>query len=272
MRDFEGCAQYYMSAAQRWKSLGGNAEKQGMDLYKASLNYLLAQRFDLSETSACDAVTCFKGVETENGKNYYWMSMLSWGDALYCQNKNEEALAIYQQGLDGYSQWKPGSEKHADVLEDMAKVEVRLKKYEEAKAHYQAALDIYKKLNLDTKYSNIYSMLLVCLRKAGDRQERKAFQLGIGAAAGHGIFAKAIDVALDNNVCQCNHTVLYTGGQTVAHDVHQAFFVETDLLDADAVRSIYPKNMDKAQKGADTLRNSGGNGCCADTPMENSDK
>lgn len=170
VRDFEGCAQYYLSASKRWKSLGGNAEKQGMDLYKASLNYLLAQRFDLSETSARDAVTCFKGVETENGKNYYWMSMLSWGDALYCQNKNEEALAIYQQGLDGYSQWKLGSEKHADVLEDMAKVEVRLKKYEEAKAHYQAALDIYKKLKLDTKYSNTYSMLLVCLRKAGDNE------------------------------------------------------------------------------------------------------
>lgn len=170
VRDFEGCAQYYLSASQRWKTLGGNAEKQGMDLYKASLNYLLAQRFDLSETSARDAVTCFEGVETENGKNYYWMSMLSWGDALYCQNKNEEALAIYQQGLDGYSQWKPGSEKHGDVLEDMAKVEVRLKKYEEAKAHYQAALDIYKKLKLDTKYSNTYSMLLVCLRKAGDNE------------------------------------------------------------------------------------------------------
>ena len=92
VRDFEGCAQYYLSASQRWKSLGGNAEKQGLDLYKASLNYLLAQKFDFSETSARDAVTCFKEVETENGKSYYWMSMLSWGDALYCQNKNEHYL------------------------------------------------------------------------------------------------------------------------------------------------------------------------------------
>ena len=96
------------------------------------------------------------------------MSILSLGDALFCQQKYEEALTVYQQELDGYASWMPNTEKHADALEDMAKVETRLKKFEDAKKHYQAALDIYKNLTIDNKYSDTYSSLMVCLRKAGD--------------------------------------------------------------------------------------------------------
>ena len=62
----------------------------------------------------------------------------------------------------------PDSEKHADALEDIGKVQVRLKYFDEAKTSLQQACDMYKSLNLDTKYSNTYSELLVCLRKAGD--------------------------------------------------------------------------------------------------------
>ena len=168
--DFESCAQYYLSASKRWKTLGTNAEKMGIDMYYAAVNYSIAMKYDLAESCAREAVACLKDLNTENGIKFYWMSVLSLGDALYCQDKNEEALEIYRQGLEGYSRLETGSEKHADVLEDMAKVEVRLKIFEEAKAHYQVALDIYKKLDLDAKYSTAYSGLLICLRKAGDSE------------------------------------------------------------------------------------------------------
>lgn len=168
VRDFLSCAQYYLSASNRWKKLGTNPVHMGTDMYWAAQNYMLASQYDKAETCSRDAVGCFKGQKDETEKKFYLMGILSLGDALFCQQKYQEALDTYEIELDGYSAWKPKSEKHADALEDMAKAEVRLKKFEDAKKHYQAALDIYKTLNLDTKYSNTYSSLLVCLRKAGD--------------------------------------------------------------------------------------------------------
>jgi len=169
--DFESCAQYYLSASKRWKALGTNVENMGIDMYWAALNYSIAMKYDLAEAYSREAAACLKDLNTETGIKFYWMSVLSLGDALYCQDRNEEALEVYRQGLEAYSLAEPGTEKHADVLEDMAKVEVRLKKFEEAKVHYQAALEIYKKLNLDSKCSTTYSGLLICLRKAGDNEE-----------------------------------------------------------------------------------------------------
>ena len=168
IRDFESCAQYYLSASNRWKKLGTNLEHMGADMYWAAQNYMLASKYETAEKCSRQAIESFKGQQNETEKKYYLMSILSLGDALFCQQKYEEALTVYQQELDGYASWMPNTEKHADALEDMAKVETRLKKFEDAKKHYQAALDIYKNLKIDNKYSDTYSSLMVCLRKAGD--------------------------------------------------------------------------------------------------------
>lgn len=168
--DFESSAQYYLSASRRWKALGTNVENMGVDMYWAAVNYSIAMKYNFSEACSREAVVCLKELDTENGIKFYRMSVLNLGNALYCQNRNEEALTVYQQVLEDYSMSESGSEKHADVLEDIAKVEVRLKKFDEAKIHYQAALDIYKRLNLDAKYSTTYTGLLICLRKAGDSE------------------------------------------------------------------------------------------------------
>lgn len=171
MRDFESCAQYYLSAAKRWQKLGKNPDHMGTDMYWAAQNYMLASKFDIAESCSRDAIKCFENRNTETDRKFYLLSILSLGDALYCQQKYEEALSVYAKELDGYASWMPNSEKHADALEDMAKVEVRLKNYDEAKVHYQSALEIYKELEIDNKYSDTYSMLLICLRKSGDNDE-----------------------------------------------------------------------------------------------------
>ena len=168
LRDFLSCAQYYLSASNRWKKIGSNPLHMGTDIYWAAQNYMLASRYEDAEKCSRLAMECFKEQKNETDKKLYLMSVLSLGDALFCQQKNEEALVAYQTEKDGYEASMPDSEKHADALEDMAKVEVRLKKYEEAKKHYQAALDIYKALNIDNKYSNTYSLLMICLRKANE--------------------------------------------------------------------------------------------------------
>ena len=168
VRDFLGCAQYYQSASNRWKKLGSNPLHMGTDMYWAAQNYLLAAKFDAAENCSREAVSCFESQKDDKEKKFYLMSILSLGDTYFCQQKYLEALETYQIELDGYASWMPNSEKHADALEDMAKVEVKLRKFEEAKTHYNAALSIYKALGIDNKYSDTYSALLICYRKSGD--------------------------------------------------------------------------------------------------------
>lgn len=168
VRDFESCAQYYRSASNRWKKLGNNIVHMGTDMYWAAQNYMLASKYKIAEECSREAMDCFKAQQSETEKKFYLMSVLSLGDALYCQQRYQEAHDVYKEELAGYASWMPNTEKHADALEDMAKVEVRMKMYDEAKEHYQSALEIYKTLDIDNKYSDTYSSLMVCLRKAGD--------------------------------------------------------------------------------------------------------
>ena len=167
IRDFEGAAQYYHSAANRWKKLG-NIEKFGDDIYWSAQNYIISSKFEVAEECSRMAVEAFKENTTENGKRKYVLYLVCLGDALFCQQKYSEALEIYKEELEICETIMSNTEKHADALEDIGKAQVRLKMFEDAKSNLQQACDIYKSLNLDSKYSNTYSELLICLRKAGD--------------------------------------------------------------------------------------------------------
>lgn len=167
IHDFEGAAQYYHSAANRWKKLG-NIEKFGDDIYWSAQNYIISSKFEVAEECSRMAVETFKDNTTENGKKKYVLYLVCLGDALFCQQKYSEALEIYKQELEICEAIMSNTEKHADALEDIGKVQVRLKMFDGAKSNLQQACDIYKSLNLDSKYSNTYSELLICLRKAGD--------------------------------------------------------------------------------------------------------
>ena len=167
IRDFEGAAQYYHSVANRWKGLG-KIEKYSDAMYWAAQNYIISSKFDVAEKCAQQATEVLKDNMTENGRKKYILQLVCLGDALFCQQKYSEALEVYREELEICREIIPNSEKHADALEDIGKVQVRLKQFDEAKANLQQACDIYSLLNLDSKYSNTYSELLVCLRKAGD--------------------------------------------------------------------------------------------------------
>lgn len=175
IRDFESCAQYYYSASRRWRSIG-NADKSVNALYWSAQNYMLSSKYDVAEGYAREAMEASKAQSTDEQKKLYLMCMASLGDALFCQQKYEEALAAYKVELEEYASWQPNSEKHADALEDLGKVETRMKCYDDAKQHLQQAVDMYKAIGKDDKYSNTYSELLVCLRKSGDNDTADAME------------------------------------------------------------------------------------------------
>lgn len=167
IRDYEGAAQYYHSAANRLKGLG-EIERYSDAMYWSAQNYLISSKFDIAENCAQQAAEVLKDNITESGRKKYILQLVCLGDALFCQKKYSEALEVYKEELEICKEIMPKSEKHADALEDMGKVQVRLKQFSEAKESLQQACDIYESLNLDSKYSNTYSELLICSRKAGD--------------------------------------------------------------------------------------------------------
>jgi len=241
LRDFLSCAQYYLSASNRWKKIGSNPLHMGTDIYWAAQNYMLASRYEDAEKCSRLAMECFKEQKNETDKKLYLMSVLSLGDALFCQQKNEEALVAYQTEKDGYEAWMPDSEKHADALEDMAKVEVRLKKYEEAKKHYQAALDIYKALNIDNKYSNTYSLLMICLRKANENDA--ADQMEQVAENNRKAVYRRL---LDNELPSLETTRKYLGSMTYTNSLNtiaECYFGINDYDKAADYFSLYSENL-----------------------------
>ncbi len=175
LRDFEGAAQYYYSAAKRWETLG-NAEKYADDMYWSAQNYIISSKYAMAEKCARLASEVSMDYDTENGRKKYVQHLVCLGDAIFCQRKYPEALEIYRIELDECKKLMPDTEKHADALEDIGKVLVRLKQFDEAKVHLQQACDMYKALDLDSKYSNTYGELLVCLRKSGDNDVADAME------------------------------------------------------------------------------------------------
>lgn len=179
IRDFEGAAQYFHSVANRWKGLG-KIEKYSDAMYWAAQNYIISSKFDVAEKYAQQASEVLKDNMTENGRKKYILQLVCLGDALFCQQKYSEALEVYKEELEICKKIMPDSEKHADALEDIGKVQVRLKQFDEAQISLQQACNMYKSLNLDTKYSNTYSELLICLRKAGDNDAADSMEQEAG--------------------------------------------------------------------------------------------
>lgn len=165
--DFEGAAQYYHSAANRWKELG-KIDEYGEAMHYSAQNYIRASKYEVAEKYSRIASDIFKDNTSKDGKDKYILHIGCLGDALFCQQKYSEALEVYNEVLEFCKKIMPNTEKHADALKNIGKVQVHLKQFDEAKASLQQACDIYKSLKLDNKYSNTYSELIICLRKAGD--------------------------------------------------------------------------------------------------------
>ncbi len=175
IRDFEGAAQYYHSVANRWNILG-NIEKYGDAMYWSAQNYIISSKYDVAENHSRKSVEVFKNNTTEKGRKKYIQSLGCLGDALFCQQKHEEALEIYIMELDECKELMPDTEKYADALEDVGKVLVRLKQFDKAQSYLQQACNLYKLLNADSKYSNTYSELLICMRKSGNNDTADAME------------------------------------------------------------------------------------------------
>ena len=101
------------------------------------------------------------------------------------------------------------------------------------------------------------------LAEAGNGQEGKALNFGVGAAACHGSGAEGIDVGLHHHIGKTDHGILNTGGQAKADDVHQAVPVNPNPPGHQLTGPLQAEQTDAAKQGADSLGNGGGESCGA---------
>ena len=104
--------------------------------------------------------------------------------------------------------------------------------------------------------------------KAGDGQKGKALNLGVGSAACHGGFSKAVDIGLNHHIGNGNHGILHAGGQAKLHNPLQTGQMEADLPPTHPVGFPHTHQMHTAQQCTDTLRNGGGHGGGTDPQTE----
>ena len=96
-------------------------------------------------------------------------------------------------------------------------------------------------------------------RKAGDRKKTKPFYFGIGAASGYCQFAKAVDIRLDNHICQRNNGILNACRQSVGNDLAEHNRVQLDLSQRHPVfLRTFPCQAVQAEEGTDKLGNDRG--------------
>ena len=76
--------------------------------------------------------------------------------------------------------------------------------------------------------------------EAGDGQESKAFDLGMGTAAGHGGRAEAVDVGLDYQIGKTDDRILNTGGQAEPDNGLQTAEIVPDFANIQPIRFIHP--------------------------------
>ena len=104
--------------------------------------------------------------------------------------------------------------------------------------------------------------------EAGNGQESKAFNLGVGTAAGHSGRAEAVDIGLDYQIGKTNDGILNTGGQAEPDNGLQTAEVIPDFTNIQPVRLIHPDQMDEAENGADTLGEGGSQGGRTHTQLQ----
>ena len=109
-------------------------------------------------------------------------------------------------------------------------------------------------------------------REAGDGKEGKALELGIGAAARHGVRAEGVDVALHDDVCEGDDGILYAGGQAKVDNLLEHRQMEANLAQAHTVDRVIVAQAEDAQAEAHELRNTRGQCGRPDPPMEHTDK
>ncbi len=96
-----------------------------------------------------------------------------------------------------------------------------------------------------------------CHRKAGDRKECKSFDLRIGTAARHRHFPKRIDIALHENIGDCDNGILEAGRDTVLDDLSEHLAVDFDFFQLKLVFFLRPHKLDHTQASAHKLRDGG---------------
>ena len=111
-----------------------------------------------------------------------------------------------------------------------------------------------------------------CHIEAGDGQECKAFDLGMGAIGRHSQLSEGIDLGLHDHVGESDDGILDAGGQSVAYDLYEHIFFETDLFPFHGKDISFFQQMGHAEHHAGSLRDDRGQSRGPDPLMEDCQK
>lgn len=170
LNDYAGAADYYTLAAESYYNNEGEKDKYFQLLYNASLFEFLARNASACIEKAEKVRAFYSKQDNSSAQRELAKVHKTLGNAYKLNQDYQSCLSYYLKVLDYNLLVDKNSKETANILSDIAFVQRRLKQYDAAIDADERALSIYKLINDEDKYNQVYNDLLLCYTLAGKTQ------------------------------------------------------------------------------------------------------
>lgn len=166
-RDFVAGADYYLSAANIWKSISGETEVYANLMYKAGMYAFVGKKYEQSANAYQAAIDFYKKHNSDAAKKNVAQCMKGMGNAYSGMKNYTKARDCYQELVNYYEQYDQANEEYPKAILRLAKAEKFNKEYTVSIEHHKLAMALFDERGMANDYADAAASLQLCYNYAG---------------------------------------------------------------------------------------------------------
>ena len=166
-RDFVAGADYYLSAANIWKSISGETEVYANLMYKAGMYAFVGKKYEQSANAYQAAIDFYKKHNSDAAKKNVAQCMKGMGNAYSGMKNYTKARDCYQELVNYYEQYDQTNEEYPKAILRLAKAEKFNKEYTVSIEHHKLAMALFDERGMANDYADAAASLQLCYNYAG---------------------------------------------------------------------------------------------------------
>ena len=166
-RDFVAGADYYLSAANIWKSISGETEVYANLMYKAGMYAFVGKKYEQSANAYQAAIDFYKKHNSDAAKKNVAQCMKGMGNAYSGMKDYTKARDCYQELVNYYEQYDQANEEYPKAILRLAKAEKFNKEYTVSIEHHKLAMALFDERGMANDYADAAASLQLCYNYAG---------------------------------------------------------------------------------------------------------
>ena len=167
LRDNASAADYYLSAANITKSIGGDTEVYADLMYKAGVCAFLGRKYEESVSAYQATIDFYKQYDSEAAKKKIALCMKGMGNAYNGMRDHAKARDCFRDLVKYYEQCTPSSAEYPQAILRLAKAEKFNKEYMISIEHHKQAMAIFAERGMESDYADAVTSLQLCYAYAG---------------------------------------------------------------------------------------------------------